>query len=116
MSQHAFISSAFHSIATKFPLSRHIFLWLFNTFPARFVVLSILCRNTLVCGCWNIYVATLKIMFRHCFCTASSNCVTTQLFMSQHHFCWFFVATMFIVLSAFLSRTGKFVATESCPH
>ena len=46
-------------------------------YPARFVVLSILCCNTLMCGCWNIYVVTLIIVVRHSFCTSSSNCVAT---------------------------------------
>ena len=47
-------------------------------FPARSVVLSILCRNALIYGYWNIYVATLTIVLQHCFCAASLNCVMTQ--------------------------------------
>ena len=33
---------------------------------------------TLMYGCWNIYVPTLKILFRLCSCAAFSICVATQ--------------------------------------
>ena len=62
-----------HSIAIEFPLSQQIFLWLFNNLSARSVVLSILCRDNLMCDYWNSYVATLTIVSRHCFYAASSN-------------------------------------------
>ena len=70
-----------------FILSRKSFLCRDKSFfgsltlcTTRSVVLSILCHDTLMCGCWNIYVAILTIVLRHFFCTASSNCVTTHFF------------------------------------
>ena len=49
-------------------------------------------------------------------CAASSNWCRDLVFMSRQHFCLVLVATMFLVLLAFLSRAGKYVATESCRH
>ena len=46
--------------------------------PTRSVILSILCRDVLIYGYWNIDVGTLTIVLRHCFYEASSNCVATQ--------------------------------------
>ena len=68
-----------------FILSRQSFLCRDRSFfgsltlcPTRFVVLSFLCVDTLMCGYWNIYITTLTIVLRHCLCAASSNCVVTQ--------------------------------------
>ena len=73
-----FVSSAFYYVATNFPLWQQIFLWLFNTLSYKVCRSAILCRDTLMGGCLNIYVVTLTILLRNCFCTASSNIVTTQ--------------------------------------
>ena len=78
--------------------------------------MSILCRNTLMCGYWNIYVVTLTIVLRQCFCAASSICVATQFFYVAKIFLLVLIATVFLVLSAFLSRPGKSVVIESCLH
>ena len=103
-------------VATKFPLSRKIFLWLFNTLFCK------VCRSVhsmsrhsheclleqLCCDIENC-VATLflcnffKIVLRPSFYVA-----TTFLLV--------LVATMFLVLSAFLSRPGKSIATKSYLH
>ena len=111
-----FVSSAFYSIATKFPLSRHIFFWLFNTLSCK------VCRSIHSMSLHS-YVWLLEHL-----CCDTNNCVATlflhsffklcsdPIFMSRHHFCWYFVATMFLVLSTFLSRPGKSVAIESCLH
>ena len=58
---------------------------------ARSVVLSILCRDNLMCDYWNSYVATLTIVSRPSFYVATA-------------FLLVLVATMFLILSAFLSR------------
>ena len=39
----------------------------------RSVVLSVLCRDNLMCGYWNSYIATSTIVSRQCFCAAFSN-------------------------------------------
>ena len=64
--------------------------------PAKYVVPSIICRDTLMCGYWNIYVATLTIVLRHYLCAASSICVPTQSFMSRQYFCWFLLQQCFL--------------------
>ena len=103
-------------VAIRFILSRQIFLWLFNTWSYK-VCHSIysMSRHSHVCLleqlCCDIdnCVATLflcsffKIVLRPSFYVA-----TTFLLV--------LVETMFLILSAFLSRPGKFVATESYLH
>ena len=74
-----------------------------TTCLARSVVLSVLCRDNLMCGYWNSYVATLTIVSRQCFCAASSNWCHELVFMSQQHLCLVLVKTMFLVLLEFLS-------------
>ena len=69
-----------------------------------------------MCGDWNSYVVTSTIVSRQCFCAGSSNWCHDLVFMSRQHVCLVLVAIMFLVLSAFLLRPGKFVATESCRH
>ena len=64
--------------------------------PARFVVLSILCRDNLMCDYWNNYVATSTIMSRPCFCATSSNWCRDPVFMSRQHFCWFLLQQFFL--------------------
>ena len=64
---------------------------------AKFVGLKVLCRDNLMCGSLNSYVATSTIFLRQSFCAASSNlcCVSISVLV--------LVATMFLVLSEFLS-------------
>ena len=69
-----------------------------------------------MCGYWNSYVATSTIVSRQCFYAASSNWCRDQVLMLRQHVCLVLVATMFLVLSAFLLRPEKSVATESCRH
>ena len=57
--------------------------------PTRSVVLSILCCDTLMCGCWSIYVATL---FLHSFFKLCRDLV----FMSRQYFCWFLLQQCFL--------------------
>ena len=49
----------------------------------RSVVLSILCRDNLMCDYWNSYVVTLTIVSRQCFCAASSNWCRDLVFISR---------------------------------
>ena len=49
---------------------------------ARSVVLFILCSDNLMCGYWNSYVATSKIVSRQCFYAASSNWCRDLVFLS----------------------------------
>ena len=70
---------------------------------ARSIVLSVLCRDNLMCGDWNSNVATLTIVSRQCFCAASSNWCHDPVFMSRQHVCLVLIATMFLLLSSFLS-------------
>ena len=69
--------------------------------PARSVVLSILCRDNLMCVYWNSYVATLTIVLRHCFCAASSNLCHDPVFMSRQYFCWFLLQQCFLYCQHF---------------
>ena len=81
LSRHSFNSLLQFSVATwnsmsqqylflqHFILSRQGFLYRDRSFfgsltlcPARSIVLSILCRETLIYGYWNIYVTTLTIV------------------------------------------------------
>ena len=78
---------------------------------ARFVFISVLCRNNLMCGYWNSYVATSTLVSRQCFCVASSNSCSDPVFMSRQHVCLVLVASMFLILSASLSQPRKSVAT-----
>ena len=72
-------------------------------FFARYDVLSVLCRDNLMCGYWNSYVATSTIVSRQYFCVASLNWCHDPIFMSRQHVCLVLVATMFLVLSTFMS-------------
>ena len=83
---------------------------------ARSFVLFVLCRDNLMCGYWNSYVVTSTIVSRQRFCAVSSNWCRDQVFMSRQHVCLVLVATMFLVLPAFLLRLGKSVAIEFCRH
>ena len=68
----------YHSIAIVFVVSVCLFrrdrsfFGSLTLYPTRSVVLSILCRDILMCVYWNNYVATLTIVLQHCFCTTSS--------------------------------------------
>ena len=59
---------------------------------------------------------TLTIVLRYCFYAASSNLCRDPFFFffGMTVFLLVFVATMFLELSAFLSRPGKSIMTESC--
>ena len=105
-----------HFVATEFLCRDISFFGSLTICLARSVVLSVLCRDNLMCGYWNSYVATSTIVSRQCFYAASSNWCRDQVFMSRQHVCLVLVVTMFLVLSAFLLRLGKSVATESCRH
>ena len=50
---------------------------------ARYVVLSVLCCDNLMCDYWNSYVAMSTIVSRQCFCAASSNWCRDPVFMLQ---------------------------------
>ena len=91
------------SIATDLSLA------LLTLCPVRSVVLSILRRDILMCVYWNNYVATL-------FMCSFFKIVSRPSFYVVTAFLLVVVATMFLVLLAFLSRLGKFVTTESCLH
>ena len=103
-----------YSVATKFPLLRHIFLWLFNTLSCK-VCRSVhsMLRHSHVCLleqlCCDIdnCVATL-------FLCSFSKIVSRPNFYVATAFLLALVATMFLVLSAILSRPGKSIAIESC--
>ena len=83
---------------------------------ARSVVLSILCHDNLMCVYWNSYVATLTIVLPHYLCAAFSNLCRNPVYYVATVFLLVLGATIFLVLSSFLSRPGKFVMTESCLH
>ena len=127
--QHAVVCRDNICFFSIFILSRQSFLCRDRSFVsslilclARSFILSILCRDNLICVYWNSYVATLTIVLRHCLCAASSNLCHNQVFMLRPSFyvatpfLLVLVATMFLVLLAFLLRPGKSVATESCLH
>ena len=105
-----------YSVMTKFPLSRQIFLCLFNTLSCK-VYRSIhsmwrrshVCLLEQLCGDIDNCVATL-------FLCSFFNFVSRPRFYAMTVFLLVLVATMFLVLSAFLSRPGKSIATESCLH
>ena len=91
-----FASSAFYSVATRFPLSRQIFLWLFNTLAYK-VYRSIhsMSRHShiwllehLCCDIDN-YVATLFL------CSFFKLC-RDPVFMSRQYFCWFLLQQCFL--------------------
>ena len=69
LSRPAPCASFLNSVATKFPWSRQ-YLFLHYIYS---VVLSILCRDNLMCVYWNSYVAISTIVSQHCSCAASSN-------------------------------------------
>ena len=56
-----------------------------------------------MCGYWNNYVETSTIVLRQCFCETSSNWCRDPVFMSRQHVCLVLVATIFLILSAFLT-------------
>ena len=113
--QYLFLQHVYY-VATNFPLSRHIFLWLFHTFSCK------------VCRSFHSMSRHSHVCLLEQLCCDIDNCVAT-LFMCSFFklvsrpsfyvtttFMLFLVATMFLVLSAFMSRPGKSVATESCLH
>ena len=77
--------------------------------PSGSIFLSILCRDNLMCVYWNNYVATLFLCSFFKFVSQPSFYVVTTFMLVL-------VATMFLVLSTFLSRPRKSVSTESCSH
>ena len=93
-----------YSVVTKKDMSRQIFLWLFNTLSCK-VCRSIhsmsrksyLCLLEQLCCDIDNCVATLFLCSFFKFVLRPSFYVTTS-------FLFVFVATMFLVLSAFLSR------------
>ena len=105
-----------YSIVTKFPLSRQIFLWLFNTLSCK------VCRFVYYMS-QHSHACLLEQL-----CCDFDNCVTTLFLCSflkiaslpsfyiAIAFLLVLVATMFLVLSVFLSRLGKSVVIESCHH
>ena len=116
LSRHHLFLQHIYFIATKFPLSRHIFLWLFNTLSCK-VYRSIHSKLQ------QSHVCLLEQL-----CCDIDNCVATLFMCSFFKFVSrprFYVATVFLlvliainflVLSAFLSRPEKSVAIESCLH
>ena len=113
--QYLFLQHMYY-VATKFPLSRQIFLWLSNTLSYE------VCRSIHSVSRQS-YVCLLEQL-----CCDIDNCVATLFLCSFFKFVsrpsfyvaivflLVLVATMFLVLSAFLLRPGKSVATESCLH
>ena len=72
--------------------------------PVRSIVLSILCRDNLMCVYWNSYVATLTIVLQHCLCVASSNLCHDPVFMSQQDF--LYLAHLCVATQFVMSRQG----------
>ena len=105
-----------YSVTTKFPLSQQIFLWLFNTLSCK------VCRSVYSMSRYS-HVCLLEQL-----CCDIDNCVATLFLCSFSKigsrpsfyvatpFLLVLVATMFLVLSASLSRPGKYVVIESCLH
>ena len=98
-----------HSIATIFVFSAcllchdkvfsvatDLYLALLTLFPARFIVLSISCRDILMCVYLNNYVATLTMVLQQCFCLASSKLCHDPVYMSRQHLCWFLLQQCFL--------------------
>ena len=69
-----------------------------------------------MCGALNSYVATSTIFVVIEFLFSFFKLVSRPVFVSRQHFCLVIVATLFLVLSEFLSRPRKSVATEFCRH
>ena len=65
-------------------------------YPARSVVLSILCRDILMCVYWNNYVATLTIVLRHSLCATHSKLCRDPVSMSRQHLCCFLLQRCFL--------------------
>ena len=96
LSQHAFVSSAFYSVATKFLLSQQIFLWLFNTLSCK-----------VCCFVHSMYRHSHVWLLEH-LCCDIDNCVATlflcsffnlcrdRVFMSRQYFCWFLLQQYFL--------------------
>ena len=85
-----------YSFVTKFLYRDRSFFGSLTLCPVRSVVQSILCCDNLMCVYWNSYVATLTIMLRHCFCSASLILCRNPVFMSRQYFCWFLLQQCFL--------------------
>ena len=97
-----FFFSIFILSRPRFLCGDRSFFGSLTNFPVRSIVLSILCRNDLMCVYWNSYVATLTIMLRYCFCTASSNLCCSLVSMLQQYF-W-----LFLLQQCFLYRQHSY--------
>ena len=87
--RHAFVSSAFYSIATKFPLSRHIFLWLFNTLSCK------------VCRSVHSMSRHSHVWLLEHLCCDTDNCVATLFLFNFFNLCRdpvFYVTTAFLLV------------------
>ena len=92
-----------------------------SLYLAKFVVLVVLCRNSLLCGSCNSYVTTLKSFSQQRFCAASSNwchdlefSIIIKIFshlFSNVATVLFFVTTIFLMALWFLYRNLKFHVT-----
>ena len=83
-------SVANHSLCSFLDSVPIEFLWLLNNLSCKSVVLTVLCRDNIMCGSLNSYVETLIILLRQSFYAASSNWCRDQVFMSRQHFCFGF--------------------------
>ena len=132
LSQSSFISLLQFSVATcssllrqylffsMFILSRQNFLYCYislfgslTLYPTRSVVISILWHDILMCVYWNNYVATCNATLFLC---SFFKIVSWLNFYITTAFLLVLIATMSLILSAFLSRPGKSIAIESCLH
>ena len=80
------LCSFLDSVATEFPWSPQGFFGSLTICLAKSVVLTVLCRDNLMCGSLNSYVATSTILLRQSFYAASSNWCRDPVFMSRQHF------------------------------
>ena len=81
------VVAVFFSSAYSFCRDRSFFVSL-TIYLAKSVVLPVPCRNNLMCGSLNSYVATSTILLQQSFYAASLNCCRNRVFMSRQHFCF----------------------------
>ena len=86
------VGTKFYSLAYSFcrdrvsSITTDLFFGSLTICLAKFVVLTILCRDNLMCSSLNSYVATSKILSQQNFCAPSSNWRCDPFFMSRQHF------------------------------
>ena len=110
LSQYAFISSAISSVATKFPLSPQIFLWLLNTLSCK------------VCRSVHSMPRHSHVWLLEHLCCDTDNCVATLFMHRLFKLCRnpiFYVGTAFMLVLccscvSYIVRIP--IATESCRH